>query len=216
MIKLKKLAEPEVLQKNKAAWTQEFVGAKAANAMTNTIKFRYRHADIKTQIRRETSGKCVYCESKIGHVCPGDIEHIIPHSKIPELVVDWENLTLGCVECNRRKGAYYSQQEPLLNPYSDEPGDHLQAFGTVIFGRAGDAMGKLTQLQLDLNRKELIERRLERIESLRRLTETYVSQAEGRLKDLIRDELLAEVAEDKEYAFVTRVFVKQYADLEHR
>ena len=40
-----------------------------------------RDKSIKEQILKETHGKCVYCESKISHVCPGDIEHILPKNK---------------------------------------------------------------------------------------------------------------------------------------
>lgn len=40
---------------------------------------------------------CSYCErlEKL------DVEHVIPSSKQPALIVDWTNLLLGCARCNR-------------------------------------------------------------------------------------------------------------------
>lgn len=213
MIKLEKLEEPVILKDKKAEWTREYLEAKAADNLKDTVRYRYRHPDIKTQVRKETSDKCAYCESKITHTYPGDTEHILPRSDFPELVVDWANLTLCCGECNRRKSNYHSATEPLMNPYNDEPEVHLFAVGTLIFGRAGNKKGALAELKLGLNRPELIERRYERIKSLKNLAERYANQVAGALKDLLRNELMKEIKKDKEYTFVSREFLKVCCDI---
>ena len=42
-------------------------------------------------------GYCSYCEQEDKL----DVEHVAPKSKNPHLIVDWDNLLLGCPRCNR-------------------------------------------------------------------------------------------------------------------
>lgn len=215
MIKLTKHEEPAVLRDNGERWGEEYLTAKTNQVMTDTIRYRYRHPQIKTTMREETSDKCAYCESKITHTYPGDIEHILPASDFPELVCNWENLTLACGECNRRKSNYYSAEQPLINPYQDDPKRHLFAAGTLIFGKTGNAKGNLAQLKLELNRTALLERRKERIDSLNNLANRYTQEPDGELKNLLGNELKKEMANDKEYAFTSRAFLKLCCDIQY-
>lgn len=208
MIKLEKREEPTVLRDNGDLWRDEYLTAKANRNMTDTIRYRYRHAEIKTTIRQETNEKCAYCESKITHTYPGDVEHILPTSNFPELASSWVNLTLACGECNRRKSNYYSAEQPLINPYQDSPKNHLFAVGTLIFGKPGNAKGALAQLKLELNRTALLERRKERIDALNNLANRYADQPDGELKNLLGEELKKEIEDDKEYAFISRAFLE--------
>jgi uncharacterized protein (TIGR02646 family) len=97
MIRLTKLAKPQILQDNEARWTAIIVDKVALNEVpTQTEKTRYRHPQIKAALVQETRGKCAYCESKFLHVHHGDVEHIYPKSLAPEKTVVWENLTLAC------------------------------------------------------------------------------------------------------------------------
>jgi len=133
MIKLNKTGEPDVLLRNKASWTAEYLRQVAAGrGVSPTVAGRYRHEDIKSQLVTETSGKCAYCESKMLHVAFGDIEHIRPKSVNPDLTFEWENLTLVCSVCNNNKRDYDSPTEPLINPYIDNPSDHLRAYGPMV------------------------------------------------------------------------------------
>jgi hypothetical protein len=60
---LEKLSCPSVLINNQQNWLEKYLQDK--NNHTN--KFRYRHPDIKEQLKAETGWKCIYCESKIGN-----------------------------------------------------------------------------------------------------------------------------------------------------
>lgn len=208
MIKLNKLDEPQILQQNKRRWTNEYAQAKNRGNVPDSVKYRYRHPDIKRRLRQETHDKCAYCESKITHTYPGDIEHILPRARFANLIFEWTNLTLGCGECNRRKGTYYSAVEPLVNPYIDDPDNHFYPAGAFVFGKLADRKGGLTELKLELNRAELVERRSERIKSIRNLAERYASSEEGELKDLLRNELRREIDREKEFSFTSKGFLK--------
>ncbi len=88
----------------------------------------YGHPDIKAQLKLAQHGKCCFCEAKVAHICPGDVEHFRPKRGYVQdedqglqqpgyywLSYSWENLLFCCEQCNRRdKGNLF----PLLTPES--------------------------------------------------------------------------------------------------
>ena len=140
MIRLTKAHKPGVLGNQADAWTREYLELlEAGDEVPDSVRYRYRHPDVKEALRTEASYKCIYCESKISHVFPGETDHLAPVSERPDLYVRWENLGYVCKECNRAKGAYYSEAEPLINPFTDETGATRQAgdsmTGTSMWSR---------------------------------------------------------------------------------
>ena len=193
---LNKLEEPEILIEKKVTWLAEF----KADKTNSTTRYRYRHNDIKAQLKNETNCKCIYCESKIGHNTPGDIEHIIPSSKDEDKHFDWTNLSIACNECNRRKSNYYEIDEEFLNPYTDDDIEQLiEHFGPIVNWRNGHTRAEITIKILELNdnsRIELIFRKIEKIEDVNTLVERYVSETNTTLKQ-IHELQLAEMADKK-------------------
>ena len=212
MIKLTKCDEPKVLVANCQSWKAEYVtGVKTGN-LTHTQRYRYRHPDIKKTLRAETHEKCAYCESKISHIHPGEIDHIFPVSRRPDLCVDWDNLTLVCSECNRRKSDYYNEDEPLINPYVDEPSEHLIFCGPLVLHQ--DAMGLRTTKQMELSRTQLIERKQERIEQLNMLVQHWREMSNGPTRQILREEIMKYASDDAEFAGTIRAFISVSMDLE--
>lgn len=210
MIKLDKLQEPDVLRLNKAQWTQEYKTAKHSGAANiDELKNRYRHPEIKQQIVRETHEKCAYCESKIRHTYPGDIEHIKPKSDFEDDIFEYENLTLACGECNRRKNDNYDEDIGIMNPYEVEPEEHLLAYGPLIFPRPGDDTGKLAYELFDLNRTELIERRKDSLDYLQLQIDQYASEKNAVLKKLYKRKVEKFKDASNEYAMVKRTFIRR-------
>ena len=214
MIKLVKGPKPKVLADNETPWRDTYVGhVRDGAAITPADKTRYRHGDIKAALRKETSDKCAYCESKVTHVYPGDCEHMIAKSHRPDLVVTWENLTFACNRCNGSKGEYFSLDEPLIDPYADDPSAHLVFIGPLIFQRPGSGKGERTRLRLKLHRQELNERRRERLDALQPLVERWKTMPESELKKLLQSELCAEAAPGAEYSAMVTTFLREYAAL---
>lgn len=211
MIRLTKLDEPKILKDNKHTWTSQYIQLVNNNQkVPDDLKYKYREHSIKEQIVKETHGKCAYCESKVSHVCPGDIEHILPKhgGARPDLYVEWTNLTLACEECNRpRKKTYYNPADPLINPYEDNPEQHLISAGPMIFNKPGDRKGHVTYTILELNRSGLFERRVERLNSLKCLADKWGCEQNQTIKDILEKELKKEAAPDKEYSFVIKKFL---------
>jgi hypothetical protein len=81
------------------------------------------------------------CESKIGHNCPGDIEHKCPTKKRLDLIFDWTNLTIACSECNRRKLEYYNPMCMFLDPNVDDVESLVVHLGSVGVQCARESKG---------------------------------------------------------------------------
>jgi len=166
-----------------------------------SVATRYNHSDIKSTLKKETYGKCAYCESYVQHVYPGDIEHIKPKSKYPKLIFEWENLTYVCWQCNHNKLDQYDEDCPPINPYMEDPGDFLIALGAFIYHRPANVRGRLTGILLELNRPSLVEARGKRIDALRTLLDRYAVQKNETIKKALLTEIRVEIADDKEYSF---------------
>jgi len=115
MRKLLKLEEPYELREMRPYWEK-----KVAENGSDYYKTKYRAKPIKRRLKKETHNKCVYCESKIGHNTPGDVEHKVPVSLNEDGRFEWKNLTIACTECNRRKNDYYDEEKMFLDPYVDD------------------------------------------------------------------------------------------------
>jgi hypothetical protein len=156
---------PPVLAENAAAWTAAY----AADLDGSTARYRYRHREVKGAIRDEAFDKCVYCESRVGHNTPGDVEHKVPSSHDMQLHFRWENLALACTECNRRKGSYYDPVTPFLDPFVDDVEAMLLHHGPIVGWRPGEVRAEVTVRRLELNdlsRPVLMGQKVEKIEEL--------------------------------------------------
>jgi len=205
MIRLAKGPKPNVLVSNAEDWTRELL-EKLANGedVSDTIKGRYRHREIKTALIDETREKCAYCESKVRHIAHGDIEHISPKSIHPELTFEWDNLTFACPICNGNK----SNKEGFVDPYDCEPMDHFFFDGPLLFSNPGNEMAKYTEITIDLNRFELVEKRKERISNLHQQIDNLAKTQNVKLKAILKDDIVNnETADDIEYAALSRHFV---------
>ncbi|WP_147464161.1 hypothetical protein [Pseudomonas syringae group genomosp. 3] len=75
----------------------------------------YKEVDVVDALELLFEEKCAYCESKILHVAPADIEHFRPKGEVSEvkshpgywwLASEWSNLLLSCRDCNGSRYHY--------------------------------------------------------------------------------------------------------------
>ena len=207
MRNIEKLPEPQVLVENKGAWK-----ATLEENSSPYNKTRYRHADIKETLIKETHSKCVYCESKIGHNCPGDIEHKIPKSQIIDMIFEWNNMTIACNECNRRKGDYYDPNCMFLDPNTDDVENLVQHVGPMVFSKPGCQRSELTVRMLEINsinaRKQLIARKIERLESVKNLVERIADEQKFELKDFLLGDLWQSCEVSSEFSGMIKAYVE--------
>lgn len=127
---------------------------------------------------------CCYCES-YAHKNSGCIDHFRPRSSVrgkfayPHLGADWRNLYWCCPVCNRYKANRFPQlgssclnrsysetvdfEVPgLLDPCMDEPDEHLKFNAAGIVTPLSER-GKITIDLFDLNRRQLVQTRLDHV-----------------------------------------------------
>ena len=211
MRSLAKTGCPAVLAANGAQWTAVVISALAnGQSPTETQKKRYNHPQIKSALKAETFDKCAYCESKITHIDHGDIEHIIPKSKVPAQAFDWDNLTLACRICNQNKGDFYSggnDHTGLVDPYTDNPADHFLFHRESVTPRPDSVKGLLTEDQIGISRGPLRERRAERMDFIDDLIRGYYNASAAEKPILKRNIYKRCCADDSEYSAIAKRYV---------
>jgi 5-methylcytosine-specific restriction endonuclease McrA len=211
MVRVYKKQEPDTLRKNKTNWTDELMSyIRIEQKVPENIKNKYNHSDIKEILRLETNGQCMYCESDMKHITHEHIEHIKPKAKdkYPHLTFEWFNLGLACPICNLNKSDIYDENLPFINPYQEDPKEYLYALGTLIFHLPGNKRGELMWRQIGLNRPELIEKRFERIESVKLLIDKYSQELNTTLKNVLLNQIRIEASDDKPYSMCIKALIE--------
>jgi uncharacterized protein (TIGR02646 family) len=232
MIRVKRAAEPKVLQRNAQRWLKELLEAlneleqspkeqlEQSKKKFDTIQRKYNHSEVKDALVKMFYGKCAYCESKITVVTYGQIEHFYPKSAYPDKTFVWDNLLLSCDKCNntQHKGIKFpldSAGQPVLTDPTDaetDPFIHFrfswdeQISWASVYGL--DERGREVVEIFDLNgsrgRMELIERRSDFIKRLLCILKIY-----GQTKDSEAFSLLQEACQpSQEYSAFTLALIK--------
>jgi uncharacterized protein (TIGR02646 family) len=203
MRNLRKLSIPSDLETNINEWTKEYLEkCSTGEEISEALKSKYRDSRIKELLLRETNGKCAYCESKITHISFGDVEHIVPKTKMPELTFLYSNLTLACSICNNNKSSLHGDEESIINPYSGNPEQKMFALGIILYAKSGSPDADNTITLLDLNRAGLLEKRREKVDKIVILIDRWFVMKPGAIKDAILKQIIKEGSSDKEYSFV--------------
>jgi uncharacterized protein (TIGR02646 family) len=210
MINLVKGPKPAILEANDVAWTQVLVEKiEKGEKPTDNEKNKYRHADIKAALIKETFGKCAYCESKLLHITYGDIEHIIPKSLQINKTFDWNNLTLACDKCNTNKTNSDVNHDNFVDPYIHNPSEYFYFAGPLLLNQMGKYQARMMEIKLDLNRAELFEKRREKINYLKSLADTCfgIPDADSK-KAVLEDIIKTEMADSVEFALLSRTILQ--------
>jgi uncharacterized protein (TIGR02646 family) len=214
MIRVNRPAVPATLATRGPAATIDLCSAYSAapaDYESGSAKFDFDNGiysadDVKQALRGAQHDKCSFCEAKVPHVCPGDIEHFRPKAAVQEteagplvrpgyywLAYEWTNLLFCCELCNRRAKRNYF---PLRynSRRANNPSDSLTNETAVFINPADEnpadhlrfkgatvyprtKRGDVTWRALELNRTELFERRLDVLEKLRVLLENHRDRA---------------------------------------
>ena len=209
MIKLTKMTEPGILAQNAKAWTKELMSyVNRGVEVPVEVKNKYNQQEIKETLKRETSGKCMYCEGYIGAVSYPHIEHFRPKSIYPDKTFEWSNLGLGCQVCNTNKNDVFDENLPYVNPYEENPDDYFIFLGTMILQKPGSARAENMKNQLKLNRPELMEMRKAAIERIADLVERYNAVTNPSIKNMLRKNIEVEMGPDKEFSRCVKAAVE--------
>jgi uncharacterized protein (TIGR02646 family) len=154
----------------------------------------------KDALRKSSSGKCMYCESKVEHISYAQVEHIKPKAKFPELEFEWDNLGFSCQVCNTNKGQKYDESTVFINPYNENPEEYTVFLGFLIFPKGSSERAKYTIKEIDLNRPNLVDRRKDKFERIGKIIKFAYRTANESLRDQAIAEIKKEAEADKEFS----------------
>ena len=139
----------------------------------------------------------------------GDVEHIRPKAagKYPHLEYEWTNLGYCCARCNNAKKDQFDEACPIVDPYSEDPAEHLIAFGSTLRHKAGSERGALTIATTDLNRPELVERRAIRLTQLQQAIDACYRTSNAAVRAMLLTALADEGAVDKEFSMFAAALI---------
>ncbi|RAS52296.1 uncharacterized protein (TIGR02646 family) [Vibrio diazotrophicus] len=193
MIKLERLPKPGFLNDKKIEeLVEEF--KKSGSSVWNTDQ-------IKEPLLSSSYGKCSYCECDLTEESKYmEVEHFEDKKHNPDKVVAWENLLPSCKKCNGSKSTHDVISDPILNPYVQDPREHLairlfRMRGLTQIGKNSiDVIGLNNQERLVLKRFEIGSQVADSIEVAWERYHTFKSnertQSKNRLISLIEGILL--------------------------
>ena len=170
----------------------------------------YKHPNNKSALRDASFGKCMYCESAIDATYAGDIEHIRPKSRWPDLEFEWSNLGFCCWHCNNRKGNQFDENYPFINPYDEDPRTHFFACGNIVLPRLGDERAEGTINAVDLNRQELRNRRDELLYYVKSTAESALSAQNPAVRAARLNALASCCNDDAVFSLICQPIVQEY------
>lgn len=118
MIKLDRESKPDYLSDEKVIELTDIFKSTKSSVWNND--------NIKTPLLNSSHSKCAYCECSLTSESNYmEVEHFEDKNHNADKVVIWENLLPSCKKCNGSKGTHNVLNEPIINPYIDDPKDHL-------------------------------------------------------------------------------------------
>lgn len=149
MIKLSRGECPKALTKEVCQELTRLYSENKDKDVWNSSKIK---KPLKEALLEMSHSKCSYCECQVDIESKDvTIDHFLPKSLHPELVVKWENLFPACLRCNREKN---NCDEVLLNPCENEPKEFLALSKQNPFRLKGidcSGIGKKTISAIGLN-----------------------------------------------------------------
>lgn len=112
---------------------------------------------LKDDLKKLSYGKCAYCECDLSKGSSYmEVEHFEDKHHNEDKVMQWDNLLPSCKHCNVHKSDHDVIAEPIVNPFVDNPKDHL--YLQCYRYKPKDEKGRTTidVLQLNDNERKMV------------------------------------------------------------
>lgn len=135
---------------SKPAYLDPATVAKLTAEYKSTGKSVWNNEKIKDPLLGSSENKCAYCECYLIHESNYmEVEHFEDKYNNPDKVVEWDNLLPSCKKCNGAKGTHDVTSNPIVNPYVDDPREHLVLRLFRIRGKSKTGIETVQVLQLN-------------------------------------------------------------------
>lgn len=170
---------------------------------------------IKEGLLNMSHGKCCYCECDVTKESNYmEVEHFHHKDQYKDEVVSWNNLLPSCKKCNGTKNDHDTIAEPIIDPSTDNPQEHMNIVNSVRF-RGKTDKGRTTIATLNLNdqnrhckpRFEVVNSLIAKLEELKEKLDDIIASPPitkikmNNLRNAIND-LLEQCQEDQQYSAV--------------
>ncbi len=105
--------------------TPDFVKVKTEE-YKRTKKSVWKIEWLKKSLMDLSHCKCAYCECNLSKGSNYmEVEHFEDKHNNEDKVMQWDNLLPSCKHCNIHKSTHDVKSEPIVNPFADDPREHL-------------------------------------------------------------------------------------------
>lgn len=112
---------------------------------------------LKSALLNLSFNKCAYCECDLTEESRYmEVEHFEDKNTYKEKVLNWNNLLPSCKRCNGNKHSHNVNEEPIVNPFIDNPATHFSLKLYRLKPRRNNSKAEMTIAVLDLNNSERI------------------------------------------------------------
>lgn len=151
MIKINKSPQPVEL-------TNDLI-VKLTEEYKSTGKSVWKKPYIEKALLESSFSKCAYCECKLDVESKYmEVEHYYDKHTHPDQVVLWDNLLPSCKRCNGRKHKHNTLTNPIVNPATMDPKEHLQIKYYRLIGKTPIGNETINVLLLNDTRKVIYPR----------------------------------------------------------
>ncbi|WP_108804765.1 HNH endonuclease [Aquimarina sp. Aq107] len=128
---------------------------------------------IKKAVFNLSNGKCCFSEISLNtNSTYLEIEHFYPKNLYPGKVMEWGNLLPSSKKCNGTKNNHNTLKEPIVNPFKDNPKDHLFLRNGRFYDKT--KIGKTTINIVALNdRRHFVDNRLDHIMDITEIIDDF-------------------------------------------
>jgi uncharacterized protein (TIGR02646 family) len=207
---------PQTLRNKTTEWTNELLDEinRVGEFSKVEIRFKnkYNQNEIKEALQKMYNNLCCYCEAHINPTTTfGQIEHLKPKSKFPDLCFSWDNLHLSCEICNIKKSDKWDAQNPIIDPTLDNSNEHLQYYYDNI--KPITKRGITTVNHVELNRQSLTAARRKIVMEVIKLLEQYKETSDDFKKHSLNEELDKIINEESEYYSAAKSVIDKFSIL---
>ena len=183
--------EPPSLRKVRKKLTPKWVAFHRDSIGKRPTDARWQ--DFRKELGARFLGICGYCEE----IVRGEVDHFRPKSKFPELVYEWSNWVFACNACNsiskKDKWPEGGYVDPCAVSVQEHPENYFQfdlltGELTPRSGLSGKRLRMAQQTIRDINLNEHfhLEKRIARIELVKRLLSFLVENPRPEVERLIK------------------------------
>ncbi|GIM61963.1 hypothetical protein CAPN008_20130 [Capnocytophaga canis] len=202
MIHLERLTKPDVLAKNEAKWTENFI----QSGKNRPSSSKYGHPEIKEALASISANKCFYSEILLSPISDAQIDHYVEVSEDKTKAFDWNNLYFTHKNCNIGKSPNKSiPVSECLDPFTDsneEIEKHLYFEDEMIL--SDTEKGKRTIQKYNLNSDYF---NLQRSRTLIKLSQAIVLCLQDKVS---KEEVIRFANSDRPFSLMIRLYLKKH------